>query len=327
MQHLLVILMAFCFLCGCSQKNDAFLVKVDGVALTQHDVERQTNLRLKLMQHGGKRPLKQEQVTYFKNSMAKDAVSHFVRQAMLKKVAREKGIEFSRQALAAHYDHVASCMGYANYAAMKANLDKGEQKLFESTSMGDLLSERGEAILKERIDVTVSDKEVDEAFVKLEQINADAAATNRLVFATATNVYNRIVRGELKFDEAVAQYSQEPGKLSSGLWGSLSTDDLQKHEPQLLSLLQKGKFGKIFPPMEGDNACVICRQGDYVEKTKSYVVFRVVFNLAQIWNKPTPEDMRKVLSSNKLNAGLEKAMEELQGKSVIAYPPEAYTNK
>ena len=122
---------------------------------------------------------------------------------------------------------------------------------------------------------------------QMEQWNRTMAETNRLQFAKATNVWQRICRG-MDFPSAAKEFSEiEEERADAGEWAVVDAKFLSD-EPALLAWLRAAKPGDISPPIAADNGILIARL-DSLEQDEGFAVSRIFFRLGRILD-PAPKD-------------------------------------
>lgn len=315
----LLLLTMACVVVGCGEKSQSpTIVSVNGKTLTHADVEAQIGLRVKLLQHKmSGAPIKR--LNDFTNQLHATAVQNFVRKTLLADYAEKNGLSIGESELNAACETNASYFGYANVASLRADVTAAEARAFDSACRLDLFAQKGERHLRDSVKAKISDADVDTAFVELKDINRRAVATNGVIYALAKNVYRQVASGALDFQEAVQRYSQESAKVGSGLWGMFSPSDLRARNPQLAKRLEEGvKENDILPPIEADNALLVCKVGE--SRDGKWLLRRIVFLLAQVWNTPTRDKMRQTLAENREREAFRARTKELYQSAEILYP-------
>lgn len=106
--------------------------------------------------------------------------------------------------------------------------------------------------------------------------NARMALTNQIVYARATNVWEKLKAGA-DFKEMARQYTEVPmEKKDGGEWGQLELRQLEPDE-ELAEWAKKLKVGEFSPPILGDNGLMIMRIDEM--KGTDYVLSRIFFRL------------------------------------------------
>lgn len=317
-KHVLILaVVAAAILFGCSREeasvdhSNEFIVQVDDRVFSAHDLDVQIALRTRWMKRkyaGDGEALKS--LPRFENELRVNAANGFIRKALYAEYAASNGFSVSESMCADRMARMAAFHGYPDARALTDELTADERSSLNRWLRLDLEAERGEKMIEDAIDDSVSDAEVDEGFRQLAEINKAAVATNHLIFAKAMNVYERIKSGELTFEKAVALYSEEDSKLASGLWGALRLSEIPGREPRLDALLKAGaKEGDVLPPIECNNAATIIKVGSTQKEMIN--LYWIMFRLPVEWNVPTREKMREVLSANKRKAEGESRFDAL----------------
>ncbi len=310
---ILLIVWAFVLMCGCSRDEgvaDEVLMRVNDEVLTSKSLNGQIALRMRVMRKKyAKRAESLAKLGEYERKLRDTAAQGFSRKAVFVSYAKKNGIEIDQEELDGYLQKAAAFYGFGNVVGLKKEFSADEYAVFEDTARFELLAEKGEKAFDDSIVVSVSEKEVDDGFVKLDQLNAIAQATNVLVFARATNVYERIKSGEITFKEAVKTYSEDGAMVKNGIWGTFKNADLAAREPKLNALIKGAKKGAVLPPVECDNAVAIVKLGPEINDTTA--LYRVLFKLAAEWEIPTREKLREVLEYNKFKELKDKRTEEL----------------
>ena len=323
MKNLGSILLAFgmlVLLCGCTREEekvaDEVLMRVNDEVLTSRALDGQIALRMKVMRRKyAKREDSLARIGEYEKKLRATAAQAFVEKAVFVSYAKNNGVLIEQDELEGYLQKAAAFYGFGNVEGLKKEFSADEYAVFENTARFELLAEKGEKALDDSIVASVSEKDVDDGFVKLDQVNAAAQATNVLVFARATNVYERIKSGEITFADAAKTYSEDNALVKNGLWGTFKNADLKAREPKLDALLKGAKKGDVLPPIECDNAVAIVKVGTSINETVA--LYRVLFRLAAEWEIPTREKLREVLEYNKFKELKGKRVEELFASSKI----------
>lgn len=314
-----------------AHETNRVLVTVNGTAFTVAEADLGVDLRMKLFARSQVKSnvfgLKQDQAQFeqsknqYRQTLMEGAVGGFVRTCVLKHYATANGLEVQKESLKKRLESTAQRFKYRDYGEMKKDLTDKESCYFERTIRDDLLCELAEHAMKKSIDASVSEEDLNEAFDRLRQINETAWATNRLVWLRATNIYNQVKSGKLDFQAAVTKYSEQDPKEADGFFTRLPVADILKNDEKIgeYMVLKKPKVGDVFPPLQGDNGVVICR---FADQERDQCELHVVYlRLAQDWKIPTRDELRGILSSNKITAGYRKMFEDESKKCHIEFSP------
>ena len=148
--------------------------------------------------------------------------------------------------------------------------------------------------------VEVTSNEVDAVLERFARINEMAAATNRLVWIHATNVWRRITGG-LSIENAAREYTEDENRPEDGEWGGFVIGDF-RDEPVFQRMLKAMKPGDLTPPVEADNGVCVVRL-DSIEqldaedggKENRYNLSRVFFRLALQYEIPPWDEAQRVV--------------------------------
>ena len=115
-----------------------------------------------------------------------------------------------------------------------------------------------------------------EQIKRIKAYNANMALTNALVFARATNVWEKLKNGA-DFKKMARQFSELPQEAKEGgEWGTLGIQQLEPDE-DLVKWAQKLQPGEFSPPIEGDNGLMILKLDS--KRGEDCVFSRIYFKL------------------------------------------------
>ena len=93
---------------------------------------------------------------------------------------------------------------------------------------------------------------------RLKKYNERMTATNVVIYARATNVWEQLKKGA-DFEQMVSKYSElEQERKDKGLWDTFDFQQLEP-DPDVLNYAKTLEIGKFSPPIEGDNGLMIMR--------------------------------------------------------------------
>jgi hypothetical protein len=173
------------------------------------------------------------------------------------------------------------------------------------------------AILHEN-PVTVSPEEVKRRLSRIEMYNIRVRATNDLVFAKATNIWRKVVAGEITFEDAARKHSEDIYIAQGSEWGSFSKD-LLGDETELLTLLPKMKIGDITPPIQSDAGLAIIRY-DSKDPRDIYTFSRVFFRLAEPFCEETRLEAESEIRQGREVQEIKRVLKNFENKLEIQYP-------
>ena len=131
----------------------------------------------------------------------------------------------------------------------------------------------------------------DYAAKKIERIklhNTKMDLTNAVVYARATNVWQKLVAGA-DFGDMAAQWSEVKAERDDrGEWGALDWPQIEP-DPLLYKYAKSLEIGKFSPPIEADNTLMILRVDKRDEK--ECTMSRIAFLLPLYWKVPTEAEV------------------------------------
>lgn len=125
----------------------------------------------------------------------------------------------------------------------------------------------------------------DDVIRKINGQNAAFATTNRLQWAKATNVWEKLKSGADFGKTARAHTELNEEAADNGEWAVVDAKFLAD-DPKLLKWLKQAKPGEFSPPLAADNGIMIARL-DRLEEDEGFAVSRIFFHLAKI-RPPAP---------------------------------------
>lgn len=215
--------------------------------------------------------------------------AYWVEDTVLAAAAREAGVEPGTNEL-------ARCrrQAFANFRTKKdrsyndlLKLEGLNRRYWDEQVRAEALRTTMETYWAEQEPTNLPPDYAEQQVRQMEQWNLKMAETNRLQFAKATNVWQRICRG-MDFPSAAKEFSEiEEERADAGEWAVVDAKFLSD-EPALLAWLKAAKPGDISPPIAADNGIMIARL-DSLEQDEGYAVSRIFFRLGRILD-PAPKD-------------------------------------
>ena len=215
--------------------------------------------------------------------------AYWVEDTVLAAAAREAGVEPGTNEL-------SRCrrQAFANFRTKKdrsyddlMKLEGLNRRYWDAQGRAEALRMTMETYWAEQEPTNLPPDYADQQIRQMEQWNRAMAETNRLQFAKATNVWQRICRG-MNFPSAVKEFSEiEEERADAGEWAVVDAKFLSD-EPVLLAWLKTAKPGDVSPPIASDNGVVIARL-DGLEQDDGFAVSRIYFRLGMILH-PAPKD-------------------------------------
>ena len=166
--------------------------------------------------------------------------------------------------------------------------------------------------------VVVTEPMVQKRLKEIADYNARAAATNAVVFARATNVWQKIVGKEITFEDAAKAYSEDAYLAYGCEWGLFTREQLSD-EAEVLKLLPTLKVGDVTPPVESDGGLAILRM-DASDDPDNVAFSRVFFRLPMFYTQETPAEARTVLKEELSRELISETLKDVASKLKIEYP-------
>ncbi len=146
---------------------------------------------------------------------------------------------------------------------------------------------------------------VADQMARIKAYNAEMSLTNALVFARATNVWEKLKAGA-DFKQMAKQFSEVPREAQDGgEWGNLGLQQLEPDE-DLVNWAQKLQPGEFSPPIEGDNGLMILRMDS--KKGEDYGLSRIYFRLPMFQDVVSEEELLKLKRQQHERAVLQKEL-------------------
>ena len=143
----------------------------------------------------------------------------------------------------------------------------------------------------EKNPLTLPPNYANEQIKRIKAYNAAMSLTNALVFARATNVWEKLKAGA-DFKQIARQFSEVPREAEDGGdWGSLGLQQLEPDE-ELVKWAQELRPGEFSPPIEGDNGLMILRVDS--KKGDDFKLSRVYFRLPMFQELVGEEELLKM---------------------------------
>ena len=166
--------------------------------------------------------------------------------------------------------------------------------------------------------VVVTEPMVQKRLKEIADYNARAEATNAVVFALATNVWQKIVGKEITFEDAAKAYSEDAYLAYGYEWGLFTREQLSD-EAEVLKLLPTLKVGDVTPPVESDGGLAILRM-DASDDPDNVAFSRVFFRLPMFYTQETPAEARTALKEELSRELISETLKDVASKLKIEYP-------
>ena len=302
---LMLLAVAALLVAGCKKDADAILI-ADGRRFTAVERDREIRLRTKIF--GLMRPAASiADAERFRKTLVDSAEEHFIVESGLLRVAQIRGISVSRDEAAARLAPLAPAFG---------RLDPEERALAEEIAEREVLCSCVVELLKSEIDISVSGEELDAAMERLSAYADMAAATNALIYARATNVWNEIRRGA-DFASMAVRWSEDDDP-SSCEWGAFPLVALAD-SPELQRILPEMSPGDVTPPVEGDNGLVVVRLVDVDRNADpvSYCLDRIFFKLPECVPTISRDELAEEIAEERRRSKLAAILRSVREKTEV----------
>ena len=305
--------------------HDVVAVRIDGKDLTRNDIIRNSKVVLQLtMNKVRKTKIRHREVQMLERA-CRGAVSREISKAAVARYLHERNLSVPSNVIM----RVTRRFEY-QYGAVSKKLKRRHNLNDLKYMLGKNAFRADEMILEMALfetmtndvvrsaNIIISDKMVADRQEHIKAANERAAATNAFIFAKATNVWKKIVSGELTFESAASKFSEDEYIQGGCEWGCFTRDQLEGEE-ELLALLPTLKPGDITPPVESDGGLAILRK-DEDDSDKTYSFSRVFFRLPYFYDEETSEQARAVLREHKIKDLIQATIKENIEKLKIEYP-------
>ena len=237
--------------------------------------------------------MKPEERGKFRAMMAKTYPKFFVADAVQADYATKEGLVISEDRIATNRQVV-----------FRAYRKRGEKTYDDMLkALGDSAGELEQQVRSEALSATVKEhflklyptnippSYADEQVAEMERQNREMQVTNAFLFATATNVWRRLQKGE-DFVKLAEEYTQIVTEQSdAGYWGEFDVDQLD-HEPKVVRFGRTAKPGDYTAPIEADNGLMILRLDSREKNEMGATQFRFsrIFFMLPEFYLPAPKD-------------------------------------
>ena len=307
------------------QSNDFVAVRIDGNDLTRSDVVRNGKVVLQLNLNRLRKTKIQKREMKALERYCRRAVGREIGRMAVERYVSEKNLPIPTDVIKRATRRFEAQYGaYSRKLKRRHNINDLKYMLGKNAFRADeMVRERAlyDVMTNDVVhsaDIVISDEMVKERQEQIKKANERAAATNELVFAKATNVWQKIVAKELTFEEAASKYSEDEYIQDGCEWGTFTHDQLAD-EAAVLALLPTIKPGDITPPVESDGGLAILRREED-DNDKTYSFSRVFFRLPYFFDEETPEQARAELRERKTAELIQAAISNNVSKLKIEYP-------
>lgn len=300
-------------------------VRIDGRDLTRKDIVRNGKVLLILnMNKMRVTAIKQKEWGYL-NNYCKNAVRHEIQTAAVANYVKERK-------LTADTNLVATVVkAFERRYGIRSKKLKRWHRLDDFRYILGKNASRIDAEIKERVDyelmmrnllqerkIEVSESDVEERLRQISAYNQRAAATNALVYAEATNVWQQAVAATNRFEELASKYSQDEYISQGCEWGMFTRDQL-RDETALQAYLPKMKVGDLTPPIESDGGLAIVRL-DPSDDSGNVTLSRIFFKLPMYCEDEKAEEAKAEILRQRQSRFIRETLDQEIGKLKIEYP-------
>ena len=215
------------------------------------------------------------------------------------------------------------------------NFTKAERSTAESRIKIEATCAKVRKTYLEQNPVVLDNAEVDAFLNRVKNYNVMANATNDIVWATATNIWERIKGGEDFKSIAGDLTEDEAERDESGEWGIYSLGDLEKEDEGALAMaLSTLNVGEVTPPVESDNGIAIVHVDAITDAhgnelsvsgasrpfSAKYELSRIYLRLAQTYEIPDREECEAEIKAYKEQESFVKFASDLIKDDGVVYP-------
>lgn len=301
------------------------LVRIDGKDFRKLDVVRNGKAMLVLNMNKARRTKIGKKDFSYLAKYCKDTVSREVGRAAVRKYVEENQLEASSNVIAKVRKDFARRYGIKSKKLkrwhtiddLKYMLKGNAYRVDEELDARIDYVVATNAILKAR-PIVVTDEDVQKRIQSIKDYNARAVATNAVVWAKATNVWNEVMANTNQFEELAKKYSEDE-YISSGCEWGMFTRDLLSDEVALGVYLPTMKVGDITPPIESDGGLAIVRM-DESDDPKNLSFSRIFFRLPMFYDEETADEARQNLIETRTKDEIGETLKEYAAKLKVEYP-------
>lgn len=327
----LVGIVTLTFFVGCeketsSQKNsksgqvklfdDSVVVRVDSCQLTKAQADSYAALRYSLLAKKTSK-LNDGQKKRTLCRLANNYVREFADRALIIQQAEKSELKIPDAEWTKYREEMVKNIGWkGDFDSYRLSLPKGQQEILDYEMRGDLLENEWKRILFLKTP-SPSEKEISKVISNITLYNKNAAATNRIFYAEASNVWQQVASGKISFDDAQRDFTKEDLDADDLSWGAFRAGDLDEY-PNLKPFVLKMSPGDITPPVEADNGILIVRLDN--NEDGNFELSRIAFNKAIVYDMPSRDTVRQQLIEKWKKTKYRKMLQQLRKKAKIEYP-------
>lgn len=277
--HTIAVALALTVFFGCSRERQDALVSVCGIELTRAELNaRAENIAALLVHKSAK-----TDAAKIKEGFCKGYASYWVEDTVLANAAKADGVvpstnELARCRRGAFLNFKAK--GDRSYEDLIGKLVGFNREYWEAQVRSEALRLAMKDHWARKFPANLSPSYADDVIRKINEENAAFAISNRLQWAKATNVWEKLKAGA-DFGKTARAHSEIEGEAADdGDWAVVDAKFLSD-DPKLLKWLKAAKPGEFSPPIAADNGVMIARL-DGFEEDDGFSVSRIFFHLASI---------------------------------------------
>ena len=298
----------------------AVLARVDGKILTKAEVERRLTLFEKLRQHRLKAISDRDKVV-FRQTFRMAAPRLFVSETLLKAYAEKSAVTNDTETLDRFREKA--------FRAYRAKGDKSFDDLkkirgvhgaaLEAQVASEALSESVTRHLVAAEPLVLSPTYAEDEIRLMLEYNERMVLTNALIYARATNTWERLKQGE-DFLKVGKEMTELPEERDDDLdWGTFELSDFND-APEFKAAVASLKVGAYTPPLSADNGVVIARLNLRDTDDDTVELSRIYFRLP-VMMKPAPKEEIVAEAHRKhAVAVFAKAMKAWRARAKVEFP-------
>ena len=292
-------------------RPDDVMFVANGEEYLRRQFDRDVETRLALVRHRyPARLAKQEKE--FTERFRQSVLNSMVEMALAAQKAKSLGLAETSA------DRAAAEQRYVRTFGRKGSAPEDFKQLADSLGdlRGNFLKIVGDEVLNEALvrrsvadAMTVTDAAVSNQVAIMLREDAQARATNAVIYATASNVWIRAFNG-VDFAALADQYSQEPGKGPGGVVlnalkkpaecdaNDFAVEKLEDGSNPVWESISKLRDGDLTPPLSTAEGLAVYKCVKYIEKSEStgapaWILARIVFHRALLYPELTPAEVRE----------------------------------
>ena len=289
------MLAAALFVSGCGEKelpsDRDVLIVVGEHKLTMHDLLRRLEMHSALRTHSDP-SFKGKKAGRFREKLMAGYPAAYALNVMLADYAAEEKIEVSDELLKQYREKAFQRFRVGkdrDYADLRRKLGESGDEL-DAQVYEEALGRAIKDHLAKLNPTNIPESYADEQLANFKRYNENAAKTNALLFAQATNVWRQLCAGA-DFGKMAAKYSQlADERASKGFWGAVDVNQMGD-EPNIQKWGRKLEPGQFSPPIEADNGLMIMRVDEKLDNGNELHLSRIFFMLPVFKNPASREEI------------------------------------